>query len=57
MHSMNAIYDEEYYEDTFHGFRLRQKRAMWVRERRYNNEETALGLSFKQGYYMFGGVD
>jgi len=39
MHTINAIYDNEYYEDNFCGLRLKEKRAMWVKKRNYSNEE------------------
>lgn len=31
MHSMNAIFDEEYYMDSYIGNRIKQKRAMWLK--------------------------
>ena len=56
MHTINAIYDQEYWSDQVQG-RIRQKRVMWVKKRQYSNEENVKGLSFAEGFYLFGGVD
>jgi hypothetical protein len=57
MHSMNAIFDSEYYEDRYPKSRHKQRRAMWLKKRVFSNEDQAKGLSFEEGFYLFGGVD
>lgn len=43
--------------DTYIGNRIKQKRAMWLKHRKYKSQEVLLGLNLTEGYYMFGGVD
>jgi Galactose oxidase, central domain len=57
MHTMNAIFDQEYYDDMYKGNRLRQRRGMWIRERIFSHEEVVKGHNFEEGIYLFGGVD
>lgn len=54
---MNAIFDQEHYDDIYKGHRLKARRAMWLRERRFTHEEIVKGLNYQEGYYLFGGID
>lgn len=56
MHSITAIYDQDYYINHYPG-RIKRGRMMWLKEKPWTDDEKAHGLSFKEGYYMFGGMD
>jgi hypothetical protein len=55
-HTINAVCDQEYWNDQCNG-RFKQKRVMWMKRRAYSHEENLKGLSFQEGFYLFGGVD
>jgi len=40
MHSLTAIFDSEYYQDTFYGWssKNKSKRLMWVKKREFDAE-------------------
>ena len=39
------------------GNKDRARRAMWIHERTFTREETTIGKEYKEGFYMFGGVN
>jgi len=57
MHTMNAIFDQDHYDDMYRGLRLKARRAMWLRERKFTHEEVVKGQNYQEGFYMFGGID
>ena len=57
-HSINAVYDSEYYLEQFQGNRVKQKKVMWMRKRVLaSSEERDKHLYLNEGFYLFGGID
>lgn len=62
MHTITAMYDQDYYSDKYRGYQgqqqlIKEMRMMWIKKREFSSQEKAEKKNLSEGFYLFGGVD